>query len=207
MAIVFSKMHSFIATPATSKHNCTKLWLAVRPLGSSLVTRGARQSSSITKDRYDRAAHSIPISKPPALASTPLAQLPLAQVSRSFLITSISASPALLSIGINFLGKIIASKSALLSTKRNPVLKYFLKWTFYDQYCAGETQAEVQSSLEDIRGVGYTGVVLEYGSEALEHDQKQEDAGKTEKDVKKWRNGLLRTIEMTKLGDLVGLKW
>lgn len=78
-----------------------------------------------------------------------------------------------------------------------------LLWeTFYKQFCAGETEAQVAKACTELRNYGYAGVILEYALEVLADAE-----GNEKEDIAVWRKGMLDTVEMAAPGDFVGLKW
>nr|POE99459.1 proline dehydrogenase 1, mitochondrial [Quercus suber] len=133
---------------------------------------------------------------------TPLAALPLSQVLRTYLITSVSSSPTLLSASIRLLQTVLESKSVLTNIESNPIVRTILWHTFYLQFCAGETPAQVRKTCNDLKSQGYSGVILEYALEVLKDAQGDEIL-----DIETWRQGLLDSIETAAEGDFVGLKW
>ena len=138
---------------------------------------------------------------PPAMSA--MANLPLSQILRTYLITTVSSSPFLLRTSTSFLRRCLESKSALFSVERNPILRSVLWHTFYRQFCMGETKEQVQRGAEELRQQGYSGIILEYALEVLKDAEGADEA----KDVAFWRSKLLETIEISKPGDYVGLKW
>jgi proline dehydrogenase len=107
------------------------------------------------------------------------------------------------------------SESALLNPDRNPVLRWFLKHTFYAQFCAGENAAEVKNTIEGLKKMGCKGVMLCYAKEA-EHDDAESDeavvqtesqrASIVENEILPWKKGTLATVALTGPGDFVALK-
>lgn len=121
-----------------------------------------------------------------------------------------SSSPVLLNACFAALNRMLSSTFPLTDPDRNPLLRWLLKRTFYAQFCAGESRAEVQRSIREIKGLGYTGVILEYALEVLEGGGKGEgavSAAKTAEEVETWRRGMVETVEMAEEGDFVGLKY
>lgn len=133
---------------------------------------------------------------------SPLAHVPLSQVLRTCLITSVSSSPTLLRASTSMLQSMLESKNALMSIDRNPLVRAILWHTFYLQFCAGETPTQVRKTCNDLRNQGYGGVILEYALEVLKDAE-----GDAVKDVETWRQGVLDTVDMATEGDFVGLKW
>jgi len=113
---------------------------------------------------------------PPALSC-----LPLSQVLRTYLITSISSSPLLLRTSTRILRSMLESRNPLTSIDRNPLLRSLLWHTFYRQFCAGETPSQVARVNAELRAQGYSGVILEYALEVLKDAEGAEAS--EEKDV------------------------
>ncbi|KXT01255.1 hypothetical protein AC578_3792 [Pseudocercospora eumusae] len=131
----------------------------------------------------------------------PLSALPISQILRSYLITTISSHPTLFSASTGLLRQMLESPNPLLNL-RNPLMRAVLWETFYKQFCAGENQAQISRRCEEIRKLGYSGVILEYAKEVLKE-------GKTDElqDVDTWRKGMLDTISIAAEGDFCALKW
>lgn len=151
---------------------------------------------------------------------TPLSILPLPNLIRSFVVTSLSSSPALLSMALRTLSYLAHSPSLMLNPERNPLLHLFLKKAFYDQFCAGETPSEVRETIQRLKQVGFSGVMLAYGKEiVLDHSDTADSARKIEEpaardklvqgdsDVQQWKQGALKTIDLTHDGDFAALKY
>ncbi|KAF1916680.1 FAD-linked oxidoreductase-like protein [Ampelomyces quisqualis] len=155
--------------------------------------------------------HGLPTQQPgcstkSAPAKPVLGRLPTSTVLRSYLITGMSSSPALLSICFNVLRRMLDSKSYLMSIERNPVLSQILKKTFYAQFCVGEKKDEVVANTNFAREVlGYDGILFEYALEVL--GGTKPTAEETAREIETWRKGMLQSVEMAKEGDFVGLKW
>jgi hypothetical protein len=135
-----------------------------------------------------------------------LGRLPTSTVLRSYLITRMSSSPALLSLCFSILRRMLDSRSYLMSIERNPVLSQILKKTFYAQFCVGEKKDEVVANTNFARSVlGYDGILFEYALEVL--GGTTPTAEETAKEIEVWRKGMLQSVEMAKEGDFVGLKY
>jgi hypothetical protein len=138
-------------------------------------------------------------------AKAVLSRLPTSTVLRSYLITRMSSSPALLSLCFSILRRMLDSKSYLMSIERNPVLSQILKKTFYAQFCVGEKKDEVVANTNFAREVlGYNGILFEYALEVL--GGTTPTAAETAQEIEVWRKGMLQSVEMAKEGDFVGLK-
>ncbi|WPG98845.1 Hypothetical protein R9X50_00164300 [Acrodontium crateriforme] len=135
-------------------------------------------------------------------AVSTLSFLPLSQILRTYLITSISSSPTLLSASSSLLQRMLDSKGFLFSPERNPLLRVLLTQTFYKQFCAGSTAEEVARTCQELRSQGYSGVILEYALEVLKDAE-----GNELEDVATWRKGMLDSVRYSAEGDFIGLKW
>ena len=100
-------------------------------------------------------------------------------------------------------------KSAVLDVAKNPLLNALVKHTVYRQFNAGENKREVQQSIQQIKQLGYRGVLLGYAREVLccedQHvDSLDQQTGRVE--VQTWLDGTLQTVDMAQEGDFVALK-
>lgn len=115
------------------------------------------------------------------------------------------------------MGLLAHSKSPILSPDSNPLLRLFLKHTFYRQFCAGETPAEVEHTISGLKSMGFKGVVLGYAKEVvLTKEQKDNLAGCghgaaaeacIRDEINPWAKGTLETVRLTSPGDFVALKF
>ena len=109
------------------------------------------------------------------------------------------------------------AKSPLLNPDTSPLLRLALKNTFYAQFCAGETPAEVRATLLGLRSLGYKGVILGHAKEAV---LSKEDANALEvskkdaeeeldcaNDIGTWKTNLIATIDLAVEDDFVWLKF
>ncbi|KAK2875195.1 hypothetical protein FQN49_001688 [Arthroderma sp. PD_2] len=155
-------------------------------------------------------------------AASPLSMLSLSSITRSLLTTAMSSSPLLLTAAMNILSFIADSKSALLNPDRNIILNYILRKTLYMQFCAGEKPHEVQRCIDDIRKVGFSGIILGYAREGvmdekeaaaiLAIDSANADPTEVEKqiteyEVNSWKEGNLHTVDLAGEGGFVNVKF
>ncbi|KAF3939787.1 hypothetical protein ABW19_dt0200365 [Dactylella cylindrospora] len=145
-------------------------------------------------------SESIERSKPSPPPPSPLSTLPTPYLLRTILICTISTNPFL----SNLLTKTLLAYSNFLTS--NPVTRFILQHTFYNHFCAGSTQGEIQSTLARLKSWGFRGIILAYakevevvGSEAVQDT--------TEADIKSWKEGTLRTIEYSEPGSYVAIKY
>ena len=144
----------------------------------------------------------------------PLSILPFSNLVRSYLITAVSSSPFLLHSSLGALKLLAHSRSPILNPDRNPLLHFLLKRTVYAQFCAGETAAEVDQTINRLKRMGYHGVMLGYAREASmgESDartltSKSSTEKLNAKEIADWARGTLATVSMAQPGDFVSLKF
>lgn len=150
-------------------------------------------------------------------APAPLSVLPYSTVLRSLVVATVSSSPALLNPGLRALSLLSDSKYALFNPDRNLALKYALGKTMYTQFCAGEAPAEVRRCVQEVRGLGFSGVILGYAPEVVFDDADAVSAGlNAEEDraaeivnaeIDFWRSGTLDTVDLAGDGGFVALKF
>lgn len=104
-----------------------------------------------------------------------------------------------------------------LNPDRNPALKFILKKTFYAQFCAGEQAAEIHHTIDSLKNIGFSGVILGYAKEVvLSEDQTKnlascgqgaaaEECIRTE--ISSWARGTMETVLLVAPGDFVALKF
>ncbi|KAI8955682.1 proline dehydrogenase [Xylaria longipes] len=158
---------------------------------------------------------SVSTSVTPRLA--PLSVLPLATVLRTLASTTISSSRILLPPSLAIMSMLAHSNQALLNPDKNPLLRWFLKKTFYAQFCAGENAVEVRHTVDGLKRIGFAGVILGYAREvvltdAQTHDLSSCGEGPTAEEcvrteIKPWAAGSLETLQLAKPGDFVALKF
>ncbi|KAL8795825.1 MAG: hypothetical protein Q9195_001705 [Heterodermia aff. obscurata] len=153
----------------------------------------------------------LPLAQQPS--KPPLSLLPLKTLVRSYLINSLSSTPIFLTPSLRIMTLLAHAESPLLNPDRNPILRFLLKHTFYANFCAGETRSEIQRTVNGLKGIGFTGVILAYAKEIVVHKDhdfsscKDVDYAETVEEVKVWKEGNLKTIGLTTSGEFVGLKF
>lgn len=112
----------------------------------------------------------------------------------------------------------------LFDVDRNPILHGILKTTFYNQFCAGENGAECKATIQEMKDVGFRGMILTYAAETVfdhstQASQGQGTAMKSEHgdvsidvpvsqspSIEAWRAGTVETIYMTEAEDYIAVK-
>ena len=154
---------------------------------------------------------------------SPLSLLPLSTVLRTILSTTISSSPVLLPPSLKIMSAMAHTNAALLNPDRNPLLRQFLKTTFYAQFCAGENAAEVRRTVQGLKQLGFSGVMMGYAREVVLTEAQQRSLSSASsadlfegaeaercirEEVDPWKHGNLETLRVAQPGqDFVSMKF
>ena len=109
------------------------------------------------------------------------------------------------------------SQSPILSPDKNALLRFFLKRTFYAQFCAGENATEVNRTISNLKSIGFKGVILGYAREVVLSEEQREDLASCGQDevaeacirneIIPWAKGTLETVRLASPTDFVALKF
>jgi hypothetical protein len=107
--------------------------------------------------------------------------------------------------------------SPALNPDKNPLLRYFLKRTFYAQFCAGENAEEVRRTISSLKSVGFAGVILGYAKEVVLTEAQTQNLASCNSgpeadecvrtEVNPWATGTMETVLLASPGDFVALKF
>ncbi|KAF7903767.1 uncharacterized protein EAF01_006816 [Botrytis porri] len=143
----------------------------------------------------------------------PLSIMPLPLLLKSYLITSILASPRIIKFFLPLLNKLANSSSTILNPDRNPVLHMIVRKFIYDHFIAGENATQVRARVKEMKGLGFSGVILGYAREVnVSGGEVGGDVSVVSKDVgeraiREWRDGLMSTLSLLQPGDFLSLKF
>lgn len=194
--------------------------LARHVAGKSLVVQ--RRSIHSSERRTSTVAElpgADPTMAPPASEprNAPLSVLPLSMIIRSLGTTVVSSSPILLPPSLRVMALLAHTTNPILNPDKNPLLRYFLKKTFYAQFCAGEDATEVRHTISRLKNIGFSGVILGYAKEVVLPESQAQDLGaqdmtkETQLDIDgeiaPWTTGTLATVGLAETGDYVALKF
>ncbi|KAJ3497193.1 hypothetical protein NLG97_g2082 [Lecanicillium saksenae] len=193
---------------------------------AAIQRRSIHNSDSKAIRSSDRRTNTIaelptvdPTTQPPSSEprSAPLSVLPLTMIVRSLLTTVISSSPILLPPSLRVMSILANTHNPILNPDKNPLLRFFLKKTFYAQFCAGENPAEVHATISRLKNIGFSGVILGYAKEVVlsedqakavaAEDQGIETAADITGEIEPWAEGTLETVALASPGDYVALKF
>ncbi|CAG7921472.1 unnamed protein product [Penicillium olsonii] len=156
----------------------------------------------------------------------PLSVVPTRILLRSLLVATISSKRYLLIPALSFMSFLSKpGRNWLFDVDRNPVLHGILKKTFYEQFCAGENGAECNKTIRELKDMGFRGVILTYAKETVfDHStgsshglgiaEIKSESGDVSIDapvercpsIEAWRDGTLKTIDMTSEEDYLAVK-
>ncbi|KAL3496993.1 FAD-linked oxidoreductase [Aspergillus germanicus] len=178
---------------------------------SELLAKHRRFASTSASTLKATAPKAVPA------AHAPLSALPTRVLLRSLLVSTISSKPLLLRSSLwalSILSK--PNRGFLLSVDRNPVLHGILKKTFYEQFCAGENGAETKATIQELKDMGFRGVIMTYAKETVfDHSTKTAHglgiaASESQEgyctNIEAWRKGTMETVEQLENGDYLAVK-
>ncbi|KAF7945594.1 uncharacterized protein EAE97_004632 [Botrytis byssoidea] len=152
-----------------------------------------------------------PFSTSPTSELPPLSIMPLPLLLKSYLITSILASPKIIKFFLPLLNKLANSSSTILNPDRNPVLHMIVRKFIYDHFIAGENATQVRARVKEMKGLGFSGVILGYAREVnVSGGEVGGDVSGVSKEVgeraiREWRDGLMSTLSLLQPGDFLSL--
>ncbi|KAJ6788826.1 hypothetical protein PWT90_05929 [Aphanocladium album] len=129
---------------------------------------------------------------------------------RSLATSTVSSSPKLLAISLPVLRFLAYSNSRMFNPDHNPLLRYVLNKSLYEQFCAGQDANEVAETVARVKDIGFTGAILAYARESpteIPKDKLQDEPEeKANKDISEWLENSLQTVRLARAGDFVALK-
>ena len=145
--------------------------------------------------------------------------MPLSMLLRSLFIATISSKRYLLTPSLRLLAFFAQpDRSFLFNVDRNPVLHAVLKKTLYNQFCAGESAAETRACVQQLKDLGFRGVILTYAKEVVFDHKSQtvhgaknlshsiKDYNVHDTSIEEWRIGTLNTVHLISRGDILAIK-
>lgn len=131
--------------------------------------------------------------------------------------TTVSSSPFLLRPSLAIMSVLASTANPVLNPDKNPILRFFLKKTFYAQFCAGENAPEVQRTIDSLKRIGFSGVILCYAKEVVLTEAQTKglascDSGAAAQEcvrteINPWAAGTMETVLLTPPGDFVAVKF
>ncbi|KAK4059169.1 hypothetical protein Trihar35433_11166 [Trichoderma harzianum] len=116
----------------------------------------------------------------------------------------------LLAPGLATLKFLSKPRGPLFNVERNPLLHSIVKNVLYNHFCAGENASEVKATIQNIKDMGFRGVILTYAKEGPgksdEKDQVDSKSQQADPEIEAWHQGVLQTVQMIGDGDFLALK-
>jgi hypothetical protein len=138
---------------------------------------------------------------------------------RSLFIATVSSNKLLLLPSLRLLSFLAKpNRSLLFDVDRNPVLKALLKRMLYNQFCAGETERETRMCVQQLKDLGFKGVILTYARETVfdttskglknlgNITEKAREIQAEDMEIEAWRVGTLKTAALISEGDILAIK-
>lgn len=144
--------------------------------------------------------------------ATLLSRIPTSHLVRSLVLGQIFTTPLLFKPGLAVMRFISESNSSFLNADKNPLLNAVFKPLIYKQFCAGSKRSEIQRTINEIKKMGFQGVILGCGKEVLIGDSGfsapvlKTEGGQQDKHIEAWLAFTLETLSMVGKGDYVGIK-
>ncbi|KAI5287073.1 proline dehydrogenase [Ascosphaera aggregata] len=135
-----------------------------------------------------------------------LVKMPTLSLVRGLALLSVMGQPRLMNVAT----KLLRNNIKLLTGNR--VSRALLDQTFYWHFCAGATAGEIERTCNELKALGYKGVVAMYAREidmssATHRSRSAEEVMAQHRQlVGEWMDGSLRTIACVKEGDFIALK-
>lgn len=141
----------------------------------------------------------------------PHSLLPSRMLLRSLLVARITSHTMLLTPGLSILKFLSKPRGFLFSVERNPILHSIVKNILYNHFCAGENENEVKATIQNIKSLGFRGVILTYAKEGPGISTTKgysSDVGlqNCDAEIAAWYQGVLQTVGMIGDGDFLALK-
>ncbi|KAK6008224.1 hypothetical protein QM012_000127 [Aureobasidium pullulans] len=139
-------------------------------------------------------------------SSTPsrrtLQALPISTLVRSLIVFSATALPA----------RLLASIIRLTKKHVNTIESVGpLRWTFtkllYENFCIGSQQDEIEIKTQELRRIGFTGIVLANAREAQPTKESHTGSVIDDAQCKEWVDNNLESVQQAEPGDYVGLRF
>jgi hypothetical protein len=130
---------------------------------------------------------------------------------RSLLVAGVTSHPLLLAPGLSILNFLSKPRGPLFNIEKNRILHTILKNFLYNHFCAGENAREVNTTIKNIKNMGFRGVILTYAKETTAKSSSEENVSNEESqgvdnEIMAWYQGVLQTVKMIGDGDFLALK-
>lgn len=106
------------------------------------------------------------------------------------------------------LKRLTTTRQPFFDPDRNWVLNRILRATLYDHFCGGWKRDQIQGCLNQVKSVGYAGVILQYAREIVAHDLAESSSvvDISAQQIQQWHEGNMQTLSMLGAGDYMAIK-
>lgn len=130
---------------------------------------------------------------------------------RSLVVAGVSSHPLLLAPGLSILNFLSKPRGPFFNIERNPILHTMLKNLLYNHFCAGENASQVKATIQNIKNMGFRGVILTHAKETSgktsnEKNLSNDESQSVDTGIMAWHQGVLQTVRMIGDGDFLALK-
>ncbi|KAG4276022.1 hypothetical protein FPRO04_08141 [Fusarium proliferatum] len=195
----------------------------MRPARSSFSRTQAHSRLTIFQaNRISQRRHAGTMTTP-TRTPPPQSLLPTGMLLRSLLIATVSSNRILLTPSLAILSFFTKPHSPLFSVDKNSILNALFKSTIYRHFCAGEDVVEFKNTINNIKDMGFKGVILTHAWEVVIEESGEQEVGFGVKELKEkgfpaqeqildegieaWRQGVLETASTVEKGDFLALKF
>lgn len=187
-------------------------------LGSCEIDKQlARRLYQLTRLQWSRDSSTMQVASNPSKrdqsrvtgSSSCLSIMPTSMLLRTLTVTTFLSFPRLVGLCLPAMERLSRTQAWLICPDKNPFLKSLIKVAFYNNFAAGENEAQVQQAVARLKAMGCYGVILGYARETMaEHADcnRTPDDNLTRKQIEQWKAGNLRTVGMVSETDFVGIK-
>lgn len=95
------------------------------------------------------------------------------------------------------------SPSPFLNPDKNPIIGLLVRKIIYEHFVSGDCETAVKKTVAQMKQTGFQGVILGY---AKEFAADEGEAGNDELDVRRWKEGYEKTMDMIGPGDFMAVK-
>ncbi|KAG5305518.1 proline oxidase [Histoplasma capsulatum G186AR] len=172
------------------------------PFSRSIHLPASRPRRTLTSATWDTPHPVIPNEYP--MRHRDMERVPLTALLRSIVMQAAMSHPYIVDAA-----SALAQRNIQMLTG-NMLLRFFLDKFFYAQFCAGSTETEIKKTVEDLKALGFKGMIISYARE-VDLLNAAEDASEArhqhQSRVAQWLDGTLKGVRYSNPDDFVALKF
>lgn len=167
-----------------------------------------RYQTTLVSSQTSKQERSIPAQNDEKTGTSYMTRVSTWSLLRNIFISMFLTRPLLLRPGMAIMKLVANSKSSLLNPDSNILIRAALRPIVYDQFCAGTNAIEVKKTMQDIKGLGFTGVALTYAKE-IQLDKSGGMLGShsnREGQISQWKEGNIESLDIITSDDWLAIK-